>query len=309
MEKKQTFVGSDEIARLWGISGRRVRVLCAEGKVPGAERSNGAWKIPADAPKPVDGRRLKSVAPALRSLIAEADALRDALAGLRPLTQGELEHLRDVFTVEYTYATNAIEGNTLTLEETALVLNGITIAQKPLKEHLEAIGHRDAFAYLEHVVKDPEMALSERLVRELHALVLIDRPEDRGCYRRIPVRILNAIHTPPQPFQVPSLMERLIAESRRTTLHPIVAAARFHLDFEAIHPFVDGNGRTGRLLLNFTLMRHGYLPINVKYTDRRRYYDTFTAYHRSGDITPMATLIATYLIERERELIDLCKRP
>ncbi len=306
MKEMQGFVGTEEIAKQWGVSARRVRILCSEGKIPGATQQGKAWLIPASAVKPMDGRSLKKVSNnTLKVLFSEADALRDELAKRRPLTQGELEHLREVFTVEYTYASNAIEGNTLTLEETAMVLNGITIDQKPLREHLEAIGHRDAFQYLEEVVRNEEVPLSERLIRELHALVLIDRPEDKGQYRRIPVRILNAVHTPPQPYEVPIQMERLLAEFKCPPYHPIEAAARFHIAFEAIHPFIDGNGRTGRLLLNFMLMRKGYLPINVKFADRRKYYDAFTAFHKDNDIVPMASLITTYLIEREREFLEL----
>ncbi len=308
MDEVQTFSSTEEIAKAWGISTRRVRELCTRGKVPGAIQQGKAWLIPASARKPVDGRSLRKVSDnTLKALFSEADALRDELVKRRPLTQGELEHLREVFTVEYTYASNAIEGNTLTLEETALVLNGMTIDQKPLREHLEAIGHRDAFRYLEEVVRNEEVPLSERLIRELHALVLIDRPEDRGQYRRIPVRILNAVHTPPQPYEVPIRMEQLLAEFKHTPFHPIEAAARFHVAFEAIHPFIDGNGRTGRLLLNFMLMRKGYLPINVKFADRRKYYDAFTAFHKDNDIVPMASLIATYLIEREREFLKLTR--
>jgi len=113
--------------------------------------------------------------------------------------------------------------------------------------------------------------------------VLMDRPEDRGVYRRIPVRIMGAYHVPPDPVLVPEQMERLVAEFEgNKKLHPIERAALFHLKFEGIHPFVDGNGRTGRLILNLMLMQAGYPPINVEYSDRKRYYEAFDAYYRDN---------------------------
>ena len=172
--------------------------------------------------------------------------------------------------IEYTYNSNAIEGNTLTLQETALVLEGITIDRKPLKDHLEAVGHKDAFLYVQELAKD-KVPFSESIIKQVHTLVLIDRPEDRGVYRRIPVRIMGAYHTPPEPVLVSEQMEQLVKEFSKKKLHPIKSAALFHLKFEGIHPFVDGNGRTGRLILNLFLMQNGYPLINVKFADRRRY--------------------------------------
>lgn len=104
--------------------------------------------------------------------------------------------MREEFLIEYTYYSNAIEGNTLTLQETALVLEGITIDKKPLKDHLKAVGHRDAFLYVQELVQN-QVPFSERVIKQIHTLVLMDRPEDRGIYRRIPVRIGGRIKRPP----------------------------------------------------------------------------------------------------------------
>lgn len=133
---------------------------------------------------------------------------------------------------------------------------------------MEAVGHKDAFLYVQELVKD-KVPFSEAIIKQIHTLVLMDRPEDRGIYRRIPVRIMGAYHTPPEPAVVPELMENLIDEFAKKKLHPIESAALFHLKFEGIHPFVDGNGRTGRLIMNLFLMQNGYPPINVKFTDRK----------------------------------------
>lgn len=225
------------------------------------------------------------------------DGLKEALQQHRPLTRGELLRLQEEFLVEYTYDSNAIEGNTLTLQETALVLQGVTIDRKPLKDHLEAVGHKDAFLYVLDLVRD-KTPFSENIIKQIHTLVLMDRAEERGVYRRIPVKIMGAYHTPPAPMLVPEQMARLIAEFSQSRLHPIEGAALFHLQFEGIHPFIDGNGRTGRLIMNLFLMQSGYPPINVKFTDRKRYYEAFDSYYRDNDDSAMVRMVATYVEER-----------
>ncbi len=229
------------------------------------------------------------------------EQLLNQLNSYRPLTEGEIQRLREEFIVDFTYNSNAIEGNTLTLQETALVLDGITIDKKPLKEHLEAVGHKDAFHYVQGLVQDKQ-PLSERVIKQIHSLVLMDRPQDKGVYRRVPVTIMGAMVEPPQPYLIPKQMEQLLQHyaEGENALDVVERAALFHLQFEAIHPFIDGNGRTGRLLLNLALLQAGYPPINIKYTDRRRYYDCFTSYHQSGTPAALVALISTYL---EQELI------
>lgn len=303
------FASCAEIAGRWGVSSRRVRVLCEEGAIRGAVREGKLWRIPADAVKPSDGRSFRgSRLPAqVRRDLAEIDALKSELATRRPLTPGEVARLREEFLIGYTHASNAIEGNTLTLSETAFVLGGMTIAQKPIKDHLEAIGHRDAFCFLEDYVRDG-MDLTESFIRQLHSLVLSDQPRDKGVYRRIPVMITGAAHTPPQPYLVEPMMSELVAEFAGTKLHPVVAAAMFHLRFEAIHPFIDGNGRTGRLLSNFLLMRSGFLPVSIKFENRMAYYESFTAYHSSQDAIPMLRIFMDEERRRLSDMLDILKR-
>lgn len=293
------YLNTSEIAKLWGISDRRVRVLCEQGKIAGVERRGRAYLIPANAIKPADGRKLRyyEIAEQSISLVSRIDALAEQLNQCRPFTAGELKRLQETFLIEYTYNSNAIEGSTLTLQETALVLEGLTIYQKPLKHHLEAVGHRDAFLFVQQLVSD-KVRMSESLIKQIHALVLMDSPEDRGIYRRVAVRISGAHHEPTQPLHIAEQMEALVAEFRNLRLHPIEAAALFHLKFEGIHPFIDGNGRTGRLIMNFTLMQHGYPPIDVKFTDRKRYYDSFDQYFRYTDSSAMVRLVAGYVEER-----------
>ena len=281
-----------EAAARWGISDRRIRILCSEGRIPGAHQEGRGWKIPADAQKPADGRYKSS-----ESLLMQIDRKKKELDGRRPLTEGELERLNEEFTVEYTYNSNAIEGNTLTLRETDLVLRGLTIDQKPLKDHLEAIGHREAFDFVRELVKE-NAPLSERIIKQIHFLVLADKKDDRGVYRRVPVRILGAHHEPVQPYLIEPKLEQLLREYAESCGHIVTRLARFHIEFEGIHPFIDGNGRTGRLLVNLELMKAGYPPIDIKFTDRVAYYNAFDAYHVRHDLSAMESLFAGYINAR-----------
>lgn len=227
------------------------------------------------------------------------EELRKKLAGMRPLNSGELKRLREEFIVGNTFHSNAIEGSSLTLRETALILGeGVTVAEKPLREHLDAIGHRDAFEYVSELAAKAA-PLTEKVIKDIHTLVLMGDRENRGVYRSVPVAIAGSEHTPPQPYLIPEQMERLIAdygELCRGT-HIIEAAAEFHLRFESVHPFIDGNGRTGRLILNLELMKNGLLPVNIKFTDRARYYAAFDSYSRTGSPSALAEMIELY--ERE----------
>lgn len=285
-------VTTKQMSLIWGISDRRIRKLCQEGKIEGAFLIGKTWHLPSDAKKPLDGR-LKNADSYLEKILS----LKKKLDERRPLTEGELERLNEEFIVEYTYNSNAIEGNTLTLKETALVLKGLTIDTKPLKDHLEAINHKEAFSYILTLVSQ-NAPLSERVIKEIHSIVLADKREDRGVYRKVPVRIVGASHTPPQPYLIEPKIQELLSQYEHDDSDFLTKLARFHIEFEAIHPFIDGNGRTGRLLVNLELLKLGYPPIDIKYSDRMAYYEAFDAYHLKNDLQPMKTLFAKYLYER-----------
>lgn len=283
------FMTVKQAAEQWGISDRRIRVLCAEGKIPGAYQEGRGWKIPTDAEKPADGRYKSK-----ESVLEQIDRKKIALDNRRPLTAGEMERLHEEFTVEYTYNSNAMEGNTLTLRETDLVLRGLTIDKKPLRDHMEAVGHKEAFEFVRDLVRDNAL-LSERIIRQIHYLVLADKKEDRGVYRRVPVRIMGAQHEPVQPYLIAQKMEQLLRDYAESTEHIITKLARFHIEFEGIHPFIDGNGRTGRLLVNLELMKAGFPPIDIKFADRIAYYNAFDEYYVQHDLSAMENLFAGYV--------------
>ena len=278
-----------QAAKKWGISDRRVRTLCAEGKISGVTREGRSWLIPTDARKPQDGR-FKTT----ESLLDIIDRKKIELDSRRPLTDGEIKRLMEEFTVEYTYNSNAIEGNTLTLRETDMVLRGLTIAQKPLKDHMEAVGHKEAFEFIQGLIKD-QVPLSESIIKQIHYLVLADKKDDRGVYRRVPVRIMGAKHEPVQPYLIQPKMEQLLESYINSTEHIIPRLARFHIEFEGIHPFIDGNGRTGRLLVNMELMKAGYPPIDIKFSDRVAYYKAFDEYYEKTNLNAMEKLFANYV--------------
>lgn len=286
------FITVKQAAEKWGISDRRIRVLCSEGRIPGAFQEGRGWRIPIDAKKPDDGRYRSR-----ESILARIDRKKKELDGRRPLTEGETKRLSEEFIVEYTYNSNAIEGNTLTLRETDLVLRGLTIDQKPLKDHLEAVGHKEAFELVSELVKE-NAPLSESVIRQIHFLVLADKKDDRGVYRRVPVRIMGASNEPVQPYLIEPKMEQLLRDYHGSEEHIVTKLARFHIEFEGIHPFIDGNGRTGRLLVNLELMKAGYPPINIKFTDRAAYYNAFEEYHTRHSASAMENLFAGYIEER-----------
>ncbi|MCL2152346.1 MAG: Fic family protein [Oscillospiraceae bacterium] len=300
------YISAIQAAERWSLSDRRVRMLCEQGKIEGVIKQGRSYLIPKKAIKPADGRALRGtiIPQEYATLFGRVEALKAELDRRRPLTQGELKRLHEEFLVEFTYNSNAIEGNTLTLRETALVLEGVTIDKKPLKDHLEAVGHRDAFLYVKQLVSD-KAAISESAIKSIHSLVLMDRPEDKGVYRSIPVRIMGAYKEPPQPYLVPVQMEQLVAKQKSEKRHPIESTALFHLEFEGIHPFINGNGRTGRLVLNLMLLHFGYPPINVKFADRRRYYDCFDSFYKDKTAEPTVTMIAEYLQERLQQYLAI----
>ena len=218
-------------------------------------------------------------------LLQECDTLKARLSSLRPLPTEALKKIEDALAIEYTYESNRIEGNTLTLQETELVVNeGVTIAGKSMREHLEAINHAEAIDYIKDFARS-DIEISERTIKEIHTLILhgINR-ENAGRYRSVPVMISGSRHIPPQPYLIDKLMEDFILhfqEMKAEKVHPVLVSAYLHDELVRIHPFIDGNGRTSRLLMNLYLLRNGYVIVNLKGTDEAKlaYYTALEASH------------------------------
>lgn len=210
--------------------------------------------------------------PRLSSRLETKKAQLDAL---RPLPAGALARLREGLTVEWIYNSNAIEGNTLTLRETQLILEtGLTIGGKSLREHFEVINHKEAIDYVEQLAAQHDPITSFH-VRQIHKLVLARIDDDNaGRYRDSQVRISGAAYLPPEAWEIPQRMTDWDTWLRdaETSLHPVAMAALAHHRLAAIHPFTDGNGRTARLIMNLLLFRSGYPPTVILRADRRQYY-------------------------------------
>lgn len=208
-------------------------------------------------------------------MFQEIDKKKILLDNKRPFSKVEIDNLKKYYDVELTYNSNAIEGNTLTITETKVVLeDGITIGKgKTLKEHLEVINHKEAIDYIEEIVRK-DIDISETVIKNLHYIILKSiNNKNAGVYRNVNVLISGSEHRSPENFLVEEQMRELIYwyNENKSKLHPIELAAMFHHKYTYIHPFIDGNGRSARLLTNLILMRNGYPICVIKIEDRDEY--------------------------------------
>jgi Fic family protein/DNA-binding XRE family transcriptional regulator len=241
----------------------------------------------------------------LKTILTDIDKLKKDLNKFRHM---DSYRVAQALELEYTFESNRIEGNTLTLKETDLVINeGLTIAGKSMREHLEAINHKDAVAYMKHLA-GKKSVFNERELLTLHNLVLrgID-PANAGKYRMVQVMIKGSTHTPPAPYLIAKQMEDFFIwyEQNKQRLHPVVLAAEMHLRVVTIHPFIDGNGRTSRLAMNLALLKHGYVIANIKGDSKSRmaYYAALEEAQAGNENSTFVQLIAeTERIALERYL-------
>ena len=241
----------------------------------------------------------KSLSKNLQTLLNEIDELKSKLDQFR---QFDSFRIKQALELEYTFESNRIEGNTLTLRETDLVINeGLTIAGKSMREHLEAINHKDAIDYIKQLM-DKSTSLIEREVLAIHNLILRGiHSEDAGRYRKVQVMIKGSSHMPPQPFLVAKEMEDYFIwyDENKSKMHPVILAAEMHERLVTIHPFIDGNGRTSRLIMNLILLQHGYVIANIKgdYHSRMKYYQALEIAQTSNNKEDFLIFIAQ--IEKE----------
>lgn len=297
------YISIKEASEKWGISDSRIRLLCRQGRIEGAVKIGRNWAIPTYATKPIDGREvINKKYFGLEYDFSIIDSLKERIDKYRPFSKQLADSLHEKLVVEWTYNSNAIEGNTLTMSETKVVLEGITVGGKTMVEHLETINHRDAILFIEDLVSNKEL-ISEWNIRNIHSLILkeIDN-ENAGRYRTENVVISGAKHIPPKHYEITDLMQELIEEydNNWEDYHPVVRAALLHGEFVKIHPFIDGNGRTSRLLLNFELMKNGYTPIIIKNKDRAKYYEILDIAHTTMNYEPFIKLVSELVIESEK---------
>lgn len=232
----------------------------------------------------VEENRLNS---SMTERLQQIDRLKRWLDEFRPLPASVVAELKKQYDTRFTYNSNAIEGNTLTQSETELVLEtGITIGGKTLREHLEVVGHKDAIDYIEELAQQATR-IGEWEIRQIHFLIArATDPEDAGQYRRLDVKAAGTEYRYPPHYLLSELMAELVEwlnSEEANQLHPIVYALETHTRFVSIHPFRDGNGRTGRLLMNLMLLRLGYPIIVIQNRDRAKYIDGLVAIQQRQD--------------------------
>lgn len=243
-------------------------------------------------------------------LLKKINSLKQELDKHRPLDKTHLQKLINYYKVEYTYDSNRIEGNTLTLKETALVIEkGMTIRGKSVQEHFETVNHAEAVDLLYDFVQK-KSELNEFLLKQIHALVLrgIDK-HNAGKYRNVNVRISGSKYEPPQPFMLNKLMEDyfLFYQEQKGKMHPVVLAAEMHERLVTIHPFIDGNGRTARLVMNLVLMQAGFPITNISSEQENRltYYESLELAQTENNKNPFIEFICNHVNKALKEFLKL----
>lgn len=310
--RKPTSAQLNQIAQILDLSEKDLKLAWLKEKIlyelANEEFALEAISLAEQALKDIGNANKSVVYPkSLHQLLDKVDALHSKLRNLR---QYDSYRIAQALELEYTFESNRIEGNTLTLKETDLVINeGLTISGKSMREHLEAINHKDAIAFMKQLA-ERVTPISESDLLSLHQLVLrgIDA-NNAGKYRGVQVMIKGSKHLPPAPYLVPKQMEDFFIwyQSNKTKHHPVVLAAEMHERLVTIHPFIDGNGRTSRLLMNLILLQHGYVIANIKGDAKSRmaYYVALEKAQVSGNKDAFVLLVAKYELEALERYLEI----
>lgn len=260
--------------------------------------------------------------PELRRLFQKADDLKAQIDLLHPLANGVWETIQEKLRIDWTYNSNAIEGNSLTRGETLFFLReGLTVEGKPLKDFLEARNHHEAIKFLHEVIQS-ERPISEGLIKEINALLLsgvdhtpavnqfnqpVQKPATSGQYKKLPNHVQLAdgtLHKYVDPIHVPAEMGKLIQWTNQNleTAHPVITSAFAHYNFVRIHPFDDGNGRGARILMNLILIKKGFPPAVIKNEDRRVYLNML-AQADKGNLEPFVTFVGKSLVATQEVMV------
>lgn len=257
----------------------------------------------------------------MSNILATLETKKQRLDSYLPLPVDLASNLRQWFKIELTYTSNAIEGNTLSRAETALVVEkGITVEGKTLQEHLEAINHAQAFDWVVQHLHKTRQDITETTILDLHKLILQKINDSHaGRYRTVPVRIAGSTVIMPNATKVPDLMKGFISWLHQSSGNPVAIAVDAHYKLVSIHPFVDGNGRTARLLMNLLLMQAGYPPTIIRKQDRHRYITTIEKAQLGSSLAEYHTLIYQAVdrsldiyidaLENQEQVPTLIKKP
>lgn len=242
------------------------------------------------------------ISPENKDLLSKIDSIKSVLDGYRPFSKHIVRQLKDYYRIGLTYSSNAIEGNTLTESETKVIIeDGLTIGGKSLREHYEVIGHAKAYDLIYSLTDNP---LSEADVLQLHALFFRQiGPENAGLYRKRNVIITGTDYLPPDYRKVPQLMKKHIEKLNKQPQgpHPLERASEMHAEFEAIHPFIDGNGRIGRLLLSINTLKNGYCPVIIPPIRRSEYIAAMQKSNK-GNLSALRVFVLSVIHEEMKAL-------
>ncbi|MBI1871597.1 MAG: Fic family protein [Chlamydiae bacterium] len=238
----------------------------------------------------------------MKDLLLRIEEKKGKFQAHQPWPMALVKNLDEWFKIELTYTSNAIEGNTLTRQETALIVEkGITVEGKSIREHLEAVNHAQAYEWIQKLVKKKVKDITEETILDIHSMILQNIDSSHaGRYRTVPVRIAGSTVIMPNARKVPGLMEAFISELKIRE-NSIEVAADAHFRLVSIHPFIDGNGRTARLLMNLILMQGGYPPAIIRKEDRRAYINSIEKGQLYGDLSDYYPLIFT-AVERSLDI-------
>lgn len=246
-----------------------------------------------------------------KSRLQEIDELKSKIDSYRPLPKNILDQIKAYFKISFTYTSNAIEGNTLSLSETKIVIeDGITIGGKPVKDHLEVIGQANSYDLLFEIAKNKQ-SITEQTILKLHNILYCRIDENKaGHYRDCNVLITGSEYDLPKYNKVPELMKQFCSEipAKQKTLHPVEFSAWLHERLVSIHPFIDGNGRTARLLMNLALLQTGYNIITIPPVVRNDYICALQEAQINNNIQPFYNFISEMVLESQKEYLRIIEK-